>query len=144
MTRRVIVFDIILLAVYLASNAPGATGIPAHEWTGLVAVVLLAAHCIAHGLSWKARGTAQVLSLVLNIAILAALVATAISGVMVSGTVLPALGLYAQGYYFWDPFHAMVAKVLLACLLVHVALNAMVAYRAWMKDGEKTGDAPPR
>ena len=26
---------------------------------------------------------------------------------MVSGTLLPSLGLYATGYYFWDPLHAL-------------------------------------
>ncbi|MEI3231991.1 MAG: DUF4405 domain-containing protein [Gordonibacter pamelaeae] len=47
-----------------------------------------------------------------------------VSGVLVSGAVLPALGYYAQGYYFWDPLHAVSAKVLLALLLVHVVVHA--------------------
>ena len=33
-----------------------------------------------------------------------------VSGLMVSGTVLPVLGLYAPGYFFWDPLHAIAAK----------------------------------
>ena len=44
--------------------------------------------------------------------------------------VLPALGLYARGYFFWDPLHAASAKVLLALLLVHLALNASAVVRA--------------
>ena len=46
-----------------------------------------------------------------------------VSGIMVSGAVLPALGLYADGYYFWDPLHAIAAKALLALLLVHVVVH---------------------
>ncbi|MDO4289622.1 MAG: hypothetical protein Q4C41_00135 [Eggerthellaceae bacterium] len=42
---------------------------------------------------------------------------------MVSGAVLPAFGLYATGYFFWNPLHAASAKVLLALLLIHVAVN---------------------
>ena len=53
----------------------------------------------------------------------AALAVCAVSGVMVSGAVLPAFGLYAEGYFFWDPLHAASAKVLLALLLVHVAVH---------------------
>ena len=47
-----------------------------------------------------------------------------VSGLMVSGTVLQVLGLYAPGYFFWDPLHAIAAKLLLALLVVHVAVHA--------------------
>ena len=52
----------------------------------------------------------------------------------VSGAVLPALGLYADGYYFWDPLHAIAAKALLALLLVHV-----VAHWRWLAGFFKNG-----
>ena len=47
-----------------------------------------------------------------------------VSGLMVSGTVLQVLGLYVPGYFFWDPLHAIAAKLLLALLVVHVAVHA--------------------
>ena len=47
-----------------------------------------------------------------------------VSGLMISGSVLPFFGYYATGYYFWSPLHAATATVLLAVLLVHAALNA--------------------
>ena len=50
-----------------------------------------------------------------------------ISGAMVSGTLLPSLGFYATGYYFWGPLHALSAKVLLAALLVHIVLRTPAA-----------------
>ena len=49
-------------------------------------------------------------------------------------TGLPALGLYADGYYFWDPLHAIAAKALLALLLVHV-----VAHWRWLAGFFKNG-----
>ena len=60
----------------------------------------------------------------LNGALLVALAFCVVSGAMVSGTLLPSLGFYATGYYFWGPLHALSAKVLLAALLVHVVLRA--------------------
>ena len=49
--------------------------------------------------------------LALNAVLLLSLAACVVSGVMVSGTVLPSMGLYASGYHFWDPLHAVAAKV---------------------------------
>ena len=50
-------------------------------------------------------------------------------------TVLRAFGLYAEGYYFWDPLHAVSAKVLLALLVVHVAVHAKWI-AAWFRKGK--------
>lgn len=120
--RRRLVFDGAVLVVYAVAANPAVTGIPIHEWAGLGAFVLLAAHCAARGMG---RGvTAKGIALtVLNTLVLLCLALCVVSGVMVSGTVLPALGLFAEGYYFWDPLHAVAAKLLLALLLVHVAVH---------------------
>lgn len=47
-----------------------------------------------------------------------------VSGVFVSATVLSAFGLFAPGYFVWDPLHAASAKVLLALVLVHAVSHA--------------------
>lgn len=122
LARRRLAFDGAVLVVYVLAANPAVTGVPVHEWLGLGTFVLLAAHCAARGMG---RGvTAKGIALtVLNTLVLLCLALCAVSGVMVSGTVLPALGLYAEGYYFWDPLHAVAAKLLLALLLVHVAVH---------------------
>lgn len=99
MDRKMLAFDVVVLVVYLAAANPAITGIGVHEWLGLG------------------------VCLVLDALIAAALAVCAVSGVMVSGAVLPAFGLYAEGYFFWDPLHAASAKVLLALLLVHVVVH---------------------
>ena len=43
---------------------------------------------------------------------------------LISATVLPMFGLFAPGYFMWNPLHAASAKVLLALVLVHVASHA--------------------
>ena len=126
MSRRRSIFDIAMLAVYLAAANPVLTGIPVHEYLGLGAFVVVAAHVVASGAGLAGRGRPG--RLARNVVLLMALAATVVSGVMVSGDVLPALGLYATGYHFWDPLHALAAKVLLAALLVHVVLRGPAAW----------------
>lgn len=123
--RNRVLLDAVVLIVYALAANPLITGVPLHEYLGLGAFVVLTVHVAvgADGLITRRRP----LNIVLNVALLIALALTAVSGIMVSGDFLPALGLYATGYHFWDPLHAMAAKVLLALLLVHVVLRIPVA-----------------
>ena len=137
---RVLVIDLVALAVYAVAGFPQWTGVAVHEWLGLGVLVVLFVHCVQHcdwvenaikrtvqkGFSGKSTGR-----LLLDIALVIALAATMVTGLMESGAVLPAFGLFAEGYYFWSPAHAIAAKVLLALVLVHLALDAGMAWRAF-------------
>ena len=130
--KRMLLADVVILGVYAIAANPSITGVPFHEWLGLGITVLFFVHLaqralwctdaarstVQTGLSWSRTG-----NLLLNIAILLALAMTAVSGVLVSGTVLPLTGHFATGYFFWDPVHAVAAKVLLALLVVHLAVH---------------------
>ncbi len=59
-----------------------------------------------------------------------------VSGILISGAVLPTLGLHAKGYYFWNPLHAMSAKMLLALLLVHMVVHWKVVLAVVVQEGE--------
>ncbi|WP_139651718.1 DUF4405 domain-containing protein [Raoultibacter phocaeensis] len=130
MDRKRFAVDAVALAVYLVAANPAVTGIAVHEWLGIGALVLFLAHCAQHvdwiastarglrGSTWAARG-----NLALDALVLVAFMAVTVSGLLISGEVLPAFGLYADGYYFWDPLHAISAKALLALLLVHVVVH---------------------
>lgn len=132
MNKR-IALDLVMLIVYLVAAFPIITGIPVHEWVGIIATLVLVAHCAMRGMmsggpKKETRGV-RTFRIVLNILIGFSLAACAVSGIMVSGTVLPAFNLFATGYYFWDPLHALSAKILLALLFVHVALNSDIIMR---------------
>lgn len=120
-----VVFDIVLLALYLAATNPALTGVPFHEYLGTGVFVLLVAHVVASGEGLGGRG--RWAQRVLNGALLVSLAFCVVSGAMVSGTLLPSLGFYATGYYFWGPLHALSAKVLLAALLVHIVSRTPAA-----------------
>lgn len=68
-------------------------------------------------------GRLRAANLVVDAALFVVLALVTISGLGVSGAVLPTLGLYADGYYFWNPLHAAAAKALLALLIVHLAFH---------------------
>ncbi len=129
--RNALVVDLVVLAVYLITANPTFTGIDVHEWLGLAVFVVFVAHAAQHG-DWvveTARTTFARPSLgrtghfVLDALIVVAFMTCTVSGLLVSGAVLPALGLYADGFFFWDPLHAASAKVLLALLVVHVVVH---------------------
>lgn len=134
-----VVFDIVLLALYLAATNPALTGVPFHEYLGTGVFVLLVAHVVASGEGLGGRG--RWAQRVLNGALLVSLAFCVVSGAMVSGTLLPSLGFYATGYYFWGPLHALSAKVLLAALLVHIVLRtpatASVLRRELARENER-------
>lgn len=130
MDRRNLAIDAIALVVYLVVATPTITGIGLHEWLGLGVLAVFFAHAAA-ALARKPRAG----NLVVDVLVLVALAAVAVSGLMVSGAVLPAFGCYAEGYCFWDPLHAISAKVLLALLLVHAAAHwRWIA--AWFRKGK--------
>lgn len=131
MGKRNLAIDVAALAVYLVVANPGVTGIGVHEWLGLGVLLAFLVHAAMH-VDWVIEALGSALSrpswartgnLVLDVFVVVAFMTATVSGIMVSGAVLPALGLYAEGYYFWDPLHATAAKILLALLLVHVAVH---------------------
>ena len=134
-----VVFDIVLLALYLAATNPALTGVPFHEYLGTGVFVLLVAHVVASGEGLGGRG--RWAQRVLNGALLVSLAFCVVSGAMVSGTLLPSLGFYATGYYFWGRLHALSAKALLAALLVHIVLRtpatASVLRRELARENER-------
>lgn len=143
MKRSHVLFDIAALAVYLLAANPVLTGIPLHEFLGLGAFVVVTAHVVASADGLGGRG--RVGQLVLNAVLLLSLAVCVVSGVMVSGAVLPSMGLYASGYHFWDPLHAVAAKVLLAALLVHVVVRgpaALAVLRRRRDLRDEGGDCP--
>ena len=129
--RNVLVVDLVVLAVYLIAANPALTGIDVHEWLGIAAFVVFVAHAAQHG-DWVVETARTAFArpslgrtghFVLDALIVVAFMTCTVSGVLVSGAVLPALGLYADGFFFWDPLHAASAKVLLALLVVHVVVH---------------------
>lgn len=142
--------DVVALVAYLVAANPMVTGIPIHEWLGLGVFVVFFVHCAVH-VDWMAEVLRSLKKsslgtrghLALDVLILVAFMLVTVSGLGVSGTVLPTFGLYADGYYFWNPLHAIAAKMLLALLLVHVVAHCkwLYGFFAKRKEGKDGKDA---
>ena len=117
--------DIAAAALFAAAVLPQFTGIAAHEWAGLGALAALLLHVLAGlGMAVRRGSLLAVVRIALDAALFLSLAVCVASGALISATVLPAAGLFAPGYFVWDPLHAASAKVLLALILVHAASHA--------------------
>lgn len=121
--RRVIVADALLLVIYLLAANPAVANLVAHEWIGLVAGCFLVVHGIkAFGRS--GRGHLYPLRVLIDIFMALSLVTCLVSGLAISGAILPLLGFFApDGFFFWEPLHSASAKFLLGFLLLHGILQ---------------------
>lgn len=129
--KRKVALDAVAAVFFAVAVLPQLTGIAAHEWLGIVALVALLAHLAARldALAGLCRAAARrsflaLARVALDAPLFLTLAVCAVSGVLVSATVLPTFGLFAPGYFVWDPLHAASAKVLLALVLVHAVSHA--------------------
>lgn len=127
MTKGLLVLDAAIAVACVACFNPGVTGYSLHEWIGLVACVVVAAHAglRSPALARRARcsvGFAVFGEALVSVALFVMLGVCLVSGLMVSGSVLQVFGLYAPGYLFWNPLHSFSAKAILALAIVHVVL----------------------
>lgn len=143
-----LIMDIICLVVYLVVANPAWTGIGVHEWLSLGVCVVLFVHILFH-MDWVIKTTKLAFTKpswvttgnwCLNVLLLITLVLCMVSGLLISGDVLPNMGLYADGYYFWDPVHSFSAKLLLALIIVHVVIHWRWIL-SWFKGKAKAGKA---
>ena len=129
--KRKVALDAVAAALFAAAVLPQLTGIAAHEWLGIAALAALLVHLATSldALAGLCRAAAHrsflaLARVTLDAALFLTLAVCAVSGVLVSATVLPAFGLFAPGYFVWDPLHAASAKVLLTLVLVHAVSHA--------------------
>ena len=80
MKRSHVLFDVVVLVVYLLAANPALTGIPLHEFVGLGAFVAIAAHVVVSADGLGGRG--RVGQLILNAVLLLSLAACVVSGVL--------------------------------------------------------------
>ncbi|MEG0217994.1 MAG: DUF4405 domain-containing protein [Raoultibacter sp.] len=129
--KKNLIIDATALVIYLLVSNPALTGISIHEWISLGLLVVVFIHTLMH-FDWIVdtlthlktnHSGARLGNFALDAATLIVFVVVMVSGMGISGAVLAACGLYAPGYYFWNPLHAIAAKVLLALLLVHLVVH---------------------
>ncbi|MFC4637681.1 DUF4405 domain-containing protein [Deinococcus hohokamensis] len=131
MTRRNWQLDVLLFVVFMLVSAPMTTGIPFHEWLGLVIFAPLFYHLVWHW-KWVAgvftrssrklpRRTA--FAKWFNLALFFMMLLAGVSGMMISEALLPMLGWIVGPDNFWLTVHKASATLMMFLIGLHLALH---------------------
>ena len=123
--------DIVLLITYVVANIPQTTGVPIHEWASLFLIVPLMVHIL---LDWKwvvsvtrrmfgkLPGKVRV-NHVLDVLIFILMTVAMMTGLLISESALPALGLNPPSDPFWSSMHDLSANLTMLFIGVHLAMH---------------------
>lgn len=123
--------DLTLLTVFLVTMSPSLTGIPWHEWLaiGLSAAVII--HLLLHW-EWITHVGASFfkkvfhrsrLKFIVDALLFVAFTLAMSSGLLISRSVLPTLGLHIARNTIWRGLHNLTANLTLFLVSLHFALN---------------------
>ena len=126
---RRLIFDVAIGIAALALFSVNITGLPAHEWVGLVFAVVAVAHI---ALSWDwVIGTSQRLARSLagtvrltwlvNLALFISMTLVVTSGIMISEVALPMSR--SAGFGFWRVLHTQSSNASVVLVGLHLGLN---------------------
>jgi hypothetical protein len=123
--------DIAILVGFLVAYEPALTGVAVHEWLSLAFASAVILHLLLHW-DWVVQVTLKFfrklfhtsrLNYVLNLALLIDFVMIMLSGLLISRSVLPALGLQVASNPAWRFLHSSAADFSLLLLGLHLALH---------------------
>jgi hypothetical protein len=135
--RPRLVVDIILAVSFLALMSVNLTGLLIHEWLGIGLMLVVIVHLLSQW-DWTISSTRRFLArltprirvtYLLNWALFIAAVLVFFSGLVISETAMPALGLSlgARGgtsiFGFWHQLHTLSADAVLVLAAIHLGLN---------------------
>ena len=123
--------DIAILVGFLVAYEPALTGVAIHEWLSLAFASAIMLHLLLHW-DWVVQVTLKFfrklfhssrLNYLLNLALLIDFVLIMLSGLLISKSVLPTLGLQVASDPAWRFLHSSAADFSLLLLGLHLALH---------------------
>lgn len=132
-----LLIDFALVLGFAVPFGPSLTGLDMHEWLGLAFGAGLVVHLVRHwrwvvGVTQKLLGKLPLRTrvyYVLDAGLLLSFLIIIGSGVVMSGAVLPALGLSGSTSLSWVVVHKLASTLTLALLAVKLVLH-----RTWLAD----------
>jgi cytochrome b561 len=138
--------DSTIFLIFLVVEAPKFSGLPAHEWLGIAIGAGAITHVLLHW-QWvieiskrffgKAQWSARV-NYILNVLLFIAITTIIFTGLMISQTVVPSLGLTVAQNNLWRSVHTTMASVFIVLVGLHVALHWQ-----WFVNLVKRGGSTP-
>lgn len=129
-TRVDICLDTSLMLAYIVAYSFGFASVAVHEWLGLALGVVLVVHLTLHWdwvlrltrRLWRRDGRRQAVW-VIDLLLLVAMTLCILSGVLISESALPALGVHPNPSSNWNRVHSLTARLTLGLVAAHVALS---------------------
>lgn len=130
-TRLDFWLDLALLVAFTLDYSFNFTGLTIHEWIGLGFGLALLAHLTLHW-DWVLRTTRRVfgrmpgrerIRWIVDMALLLVMTFCVASGVLISRSALPAIGITPVAGAFWTGLHTTTADVTVALVALHVGLS---------------------
>jgi hypothetical protein len=128
---RNLIIDAIMFFGFLIVFEEKITGESLHEWLGLAGFVTMLFHILLHW-KWvadkvkkffKKMTLANRINFIVDFLFLVAIVGVSLSGVLISKTVLPALGITLPHSSVWKEPHSLFADASLYLLAIHFGLH---------------------
>jgi cytochrome b len=130
-TKIKLILDISLFLIFLVVYQEKATGITWHEWLGVGITAVIITHVL---LNWqwivsvskrffrKLKAEPRI-NYIVNLGIFIGFTTIIFSGLMMSRSVLPFLGLEASSSHFWETLHKTASDIVVWLTALHVALH---------------------
>ena len=126
-----LVVDIVIFLAFLIATAPHFTGIAIHEWLGLAFSAAIITHLLLHW-QWIVETTKRIfsklsgktrLNYALNILLFIDVTLIAFTGIMISKSALPTLGITLAGGMAWRSLHFLTSAAAVVLVGLHVAMH---------------------
>lgn len=123
--------DLAIFLAFLVAMDPRSTGIAVHEWLSIAFAAAIITHLILHW-SWLVGITRRLfgritsearLNYILNWLFFVDMTIIMLTGILISESVLPTVGLSASHSFAWRRLHDLSANLALPILGLHVALH---------------------
>lgn len=126
-----LIVDIAIFLAFLIVMAPHFSGTSIHEWLGIAFGAALITHLLLHWqwiigigrrlfgkVQWSAR-----LGYVLNLLLFIDMTIIIFTGIMISESALPALGIQLSGGFGWRHIHELAANLSVLIVGLHIAVH---------------------
>ena len=130
-TKTKLWIDLLIFAVFLIAMDPRLTGIAVHEWLTLASMAAVMTHLLLNW-EWIVRVTRRFfgkltnrprINYILNLLLFIDGVLIMLTGIMISESALPALGIQLPRGFAWRSLHDTTANLFILLLGLHTALH---------------------